>query len=641
MHLSLRFLQLVRAGAADAERTFSDLLAPSPPAPLRDDLPLGEALQRLLASGAGALPVVDALGRFVGAVTSGGVLEAAARAGIPEAQLRCFEAQGAGVGLRAEQLQAILDATAGFAADGDWEAATLRVMGVALEQAAGALGFSRIAVEEHGLKVVACDADLRLIGRFALPHLEGLYGQVVASGRPLRLEAGSEGAPPCPGLPRVSRFLGVPVRRGDQTLGVIAVADAPAPYGALEQARLEAVAGVASALFASSRQRERERILQERLRQSQKLEALGRLAGSVAHDFNNMLMAINGYSDLALRSLGPADPLRESLNEIRRAGERAATLTRQLLAFSRRQVLEPRVVDLNGVVRGVSSLLRRLIGENVKLVTRLEPRLGKVKVDPAQIEQVLMNLAVNARDAMPDGGVLTLETSNLEVGEGNRVAGLPPGSHVMLRVTDTGTGMDEATRARLFEPFFTTKGPAQGTGLGLAIVYGIVKQSGGHIWVDSEPGRYTSFRIYLPHTREEAASRGLPERGRKAARGSETILVVEDEQAVRAVARRMLEAYGYKVLEAGDGEAALRLSERHPGAIDLLFSDVVMPRMSGRPLAERLASLRPGVRTLYTSGYIDDAIVHHGVLERGVAYRQKPYSAESLARKVREVLDAA
>jgi PAS domain S-box-containing protein len=385
------------------------------------------------------------------------------------------------------------------------------------------------------------------------------------------------------------------------------------------------------------------RASEDQLRQAQKMEAVGQLAGGIAHDFNNLLMVIQGDSDLIRRKIPEDHPLRRNVDGIREASQQAAALTRQLLAFSRKQVLAPKVLDLNGIVAGMQAMLQRLLGETIHLVFVPRPDLGYVKADPGQLEQVIMNLVVNARDAMPDGGRLTMETSHLELdaaaalGHGEAAAG----RYVALAVTDTGTGMDAATRARLFEPFFTTKEPGRGTGLGLSTVYGIVRQSGGHIWVYSEPGQGTTLKICLPVVAEEP-EREAPalEAAGGGVRGAETVLLVEDAPRVREVVREILEMNGYRVLEAKHGGDAIELSERHRAPIQLMVTDVVMPQMSGRELAQRLARTRPNMRVLFMSGYTDNAIVRHGVLEPGTAFLSKPFTPDALAAKVREVLDA-
>jgi PAS domain S-box-containing protein len=378
--------------------------------------------------------------------------------------------------------------------------------------------------------------------------------------------------------------------------------------------------------------------LEEELRQAQKMEAVGQLAGGIAHDFNNLLMAIGGYSDVA-RSKVDGDPaLETAIDEIKSASDRAAGLTRQLLAFSRKQILRPQVVDLNEVVSGMDGMLRRLIGEDLDIVTELSPEAGRVRADPGQLEQVILNLVVNARDAMPDGGRLTIETALVSVDgfEIGRESPLQRGSYAMLAVSDTGAGMDEETRKRIFDPFFTTKEPGKGTGLGLSTVYGIVNQSGGSIFVYSEPGQGTTFKVYLPQTGAVEMEPAAVADGRG---GSETVLLVEDEDIVRRLVQEMLEAQGYRVLAAGDPEEALELSTAHKDRIDLLITDVVMPNMSGRELAVRLHVDRPEMKILYISGYTDRAIVHHGVLAQGTVFLQKPFTGEDLARKVRAVLD--
>jgi len=383
------------------------------------------------------------------------------------------------------------------------------------------------------------------------------------------------------------------------------------------------------------------RQLEEQLRQAQKMEAVGRLAGGIAHDFNNLLTAIIGYSDLTLRRLQSDDPLCRNIEEIKRAGDLASSLTRQLLAFSRKQVLQPKVLDLNVVISDMEKMLRRLIGEDIELRAVLATALGTVKADPGQIEQVIMNLAINARDAMPHGGNLIIETENIYLDEGytaHHIA-VKPGAYVLLAVSDTGEGMDEETQARIFEPFFTTKELGKGTGLGLSTVYGIVKQSGGNIWVYSEVGKGTTFKVYLPRVDEAAQGYKRSPEVKESLRGTEVILLAEDDEKVRNLVRDVLAAYGYRVLEAEDGSMTLSVSAHHEGPIHLLLTDVVMPKMSGRELADRLAESRPEIKVLYMSGYTDESIVHHGVLDAGIPFIQKPFEPEALVRKVRELLD--
>ncbi len=381
--------------------------------------------------------------------------------------------------------------------------------------------------------------------------------------------------------------------------------------------------------------------LEEQLQQAQKMEAIGRLAGGVAHDFNNLLTVITGYSQVLLDGLPANDPMRIHVSQIKKAGDRAALLTRQLLAFSRKQVLAPEVLDLNTIVANINKMLPRLIGEDIDLVAVACPDLGRVKADPGQIEQVIMNLAVNARDAMPQGGRLTIETANVDLDKdySKQHPVVLPGPYVMLAVSDTGTGMTPETQSRVFEPFFTTKEQGKGTGLGLAMVYGIVKQSGGYVWVYSEPGKGTAFKIYLPRVAEalEEVVEAMAEV--RTSGGVETILVVEDNDAVRCLVRSVLESRGYTPLEAGSGEEALSLAAGHSGPIHILLTDVVMPRMNGRELAARLALPHPETKVIYMSGYTDDSVVRHRVLDPGTQFLQKPFIPETLARKIREVLD--
>jgi PAS domain S-box-containing protein len=379
---------------------------------------------------------------------------------------------------------------------------------------------------------------------------------------------------------------------------------------------------------------------ENQLRQAQKMEAIGRLAGGVAHDFNNMLSVIMSYSELALGDLKESDPLRADMDEIHKAASRAAGLTRQLLLFSRQQVVEPRVLDLHEVLTSMDKMLRRILGEDVEMVLLPSKAAVRVKADPSHIEQVILNLVVNARDAMPTGGRLTIETDTVVLSEDYALSHLPAkaGPHVMFAVTDTGTGMDRETQARIFEPFFTTKETGKGTGLGLSTVFGIVQQSGGNVWVYSEPGKGTSFKIYLPRVDTEADVLRAQSPS-TTLRGTETILLVEDEEQVRTIVMSILRRQGYRVIAAQHAGEALLLCERHPEKIDLLLTDVVMPQMSGPELAKRLSASRPGMRVLCMSGYTDDSIVRHGVLESGVAFLQKPVTPASLAGKVREVLD--
>jgi PAS domain S-box-containing protein len=384
------------------------------------------------------------------------------------------------------------------------------------------------------------------------------------------------------------------------------------------------------------------KLAEDQLRQSQKIEAVGQLAGGVAHDFNNLLGVITGYAELLLKDIGPEHRGARRLDQIHKAADRATALTRQLLAFSRKQVLQPRILDLNAVVGDVEKMLGRLIGEDIQIVTSLAADLGRVKADPGQIDQVILNLAVNARDAMPGGGKLILETANAELDESYLPThpGAKPGPHVLLAVSDSGHGMDAETLLRIFEPFFTTKEQGKGTGLGLSTVYGIVKQSGGDIVVYSELGRGTTFKVYLPRVDEEAGTAAAGEvPAEPLARASETILLVEDEKSLRAMIREILEEGGYTVVEGGSPEEAIAAARSHPGPINLMLTDVVMPSMGGRDLAVELAALRPGLRVLYMSGYTDNAIVHHGVLDAGMHFLQKPFTADALLRKARAVLD--
>lgn len=380
---------------------------------------------------------------------------------------------------------------------------------------------------------------------------------------------------------------------------------------------------------------------EEQLRQAQKMEAIGRLAGGIAHDFNNVLSVILSYSHFILDDLRPGEPLRADIEQIQTAGLRASDLTRQLLAFSRQQALQPHVVDINQILAGSERMLRRLLGADVTLTLLPSYSAWTTKADPSQIEQVVLNLAVNARDAMPHGGKLTIEVKNVELDEeyARLHHEVVPGQYVMMAATDTGIGMDKNTQARVFEPFFTTKEKGKGTGLGLSTVFGIVKQSGGHIWIYSEPGKGATFKLFFPRCAEVSVAQPSVSTPPMSRNGSETILLVEDDDQVRAVAVGILRRHGYRVLEVPNAGEALLLCEEHSAAIHLLLTDVVLPRMSGRQLAERLSLVRPEIKVLYMSGYTDDAVLQHGILESNVAYLQKPITPEALTRKLREVLD--
>jgi two-component system, cell cycle sensor histidine kinase and response regulator CckA len=400
--------------------------------------------------------------------------------------------------------------------------------------------------------------------------------------------------------------------------------------------------GVLHAVECIARDITERKSLEEQFRQAQKMEAIGRLAGGVAHDFNNLLTVINGYSRQALAELSKSDPFHEEFEEIARAGDRAAGLTRQLLAFSRRQMLQPQVFNVNEVVADMDKMLRRLLGEDVELATILSPRLEPIHADRGQLEQIIMNLAVNARDAMPNGGKLTIETApaDLDRTYADYHPSVKPGRYSMIAVSDSGQGMDEATKARIFEPFFTTKAPGQGTGLGLSTVYGIVEQSGGTIWVYSEPGKGTTFKIYFPR----AASTGIaPEGSRGPVRpvgGSETILIVEDDESVAKLIRTLLQHAGYTVLEARNGTDALNLLTAHSGSVHLVVTDMVMPQMSGWELLQKVGEFRPGLKALFMSGYTDNALLRHGMATSRTPFLQKPFTPTELVSKVREVIDA-
>jgi signal transduction histidine kinase len=381
--------------------------------------------------------------------------------------------------------------------------------------------------------------------------------------------------------------------------------------------------------------------LEQQLHQSQKMEALGRLTGGIAHDFNNLLTAIIGFTELIRVYASPDDPVEELVDKVVSSSQRAATLVRQLLTFSRKQIVEPQILDLNSVMTDIDKMLRRIIGEDIELKTILQPYLWSVKADPAQIEQVIVNLAVNARDAMPDGGRITIETTNTVLDESYTADHLnvKPGQYILLAVSDTGIGMTEEVKTHLFEPFFTTKEEGKGTGLGLATTYGIVKQSGGDIWVYSEVGQGSTFKIYLPRVEVAAKSVVSSEVEVTIPRGNETILLVEDDPEVRTLTRLILHGQGYTLLEAVNGQEALLLFSRYSGPIHLVLTDVIMPGLNGKALIQQLRQTQPQIKILFMSGYTDNVIAQHGVLDPGLAFLQKPFSPAILARKVREVLD--
>jgi two-component system cell cycle sensor histidine kinase/response regulator CckA len=401
-------------------------------------------------------------------------------------------------------------------------------------------------------------------------------------------------------------------------------------------------AGKATGIVGVGRDIGEKKDLLKQLIQAQKMEGIGVLAGGIAHDFNNLLTVINGYTDMLIKNVSPSDPEFQELEQIRTAGQQATSLTSQLLAFSRKQVLQPRILNLNDIIVETDKMLRRLIGEHIELKNIPCPDLRPINADPVQIQQIVMNLAVNARDAMPKGGMLTLETANVDFDDAylanHRVA--KHGRYVMMAVSDNGAGMDEETQARVFEPFFTTKTKGQGTGLGLSTVYGIVKQSGGFIWVYSEPGRGTTFKIYFPQLEDEIQEQSEEVQSQQRHQGTETVLVVEDDESVRVLTCRTLHNQGYHVLEAANGIDALQIATDYSGEIHVILTDVIMPQMSGKEMVAQIEALRPGIKTLYVSGYTNNVIVHHGILDRNISFLQKPFTGEDLAQKLREVINS-
>ena len=484
--------------------------------------------------------------------------------------------------------------------------------------------------------VVVTDQERRIIDvNPAFTHLFGYAPDEVRGQRTLmlyaeRAEFDSFGAAleSVQGEDTVIRTLRLRRKAGDEFLGEVAAFHLNDRGG-----QLKGYVGLVRDVSERSR-------LEERLRQSQKMEAVGRLAGGIAHDFNNLLTVILGHSSLILSGHRDSDTLHRSVEQIAKAGERASSLTRQLLAFSRKQVLKPTILDLNAIVGDMEAMLKRLIGEDIRLQSNTQPDLGRVRADRGQIEQVIMNLAVNARDAMPSGGELSIETANVELDEDYALGrpGARPGNYVLLAVADTGIGMDAETKAHLFEPFFTTKGPGKGTGLGLATVYGIVKQSSGYVWAYSEPGRGATFKIYLPRVWDDLHAPESRAEPAAASACAGTVLVVEDEEPVRKLVCSVLNAAGYTVLEAPDPMSAIRIAEDYKGPIHLLLTDLIMPGKSGREVGEKVSSMRTDIKILYMSGYSDEAIVRHGVLQPGIALLQKPFTPDVLKRKVAEVM---
>jgi PAS domain S-box-containing protein len=472
----------------------------------------------------------------------------------------------------------------------------------------------------------------------------GLWGEAVRQRRPIITNDYNADNPWKKGIPKghvaIHRHMNVPIFDGDRIVIVAGVGNKPKDYDEGDVRQLTLLMEGMWRTVTRRRAEEESRKLQDQLAQASKMEAVGRLAGGVAHDFNNLLTTILGYSEMILSQLNEEDPFRIEVEEIHKAGERAAALTQQLLAFSRRQVIKPRIVDLNEAVKNARKMLERLLGNYINLDFDLKSDIGRVKVDPHQIDQVLLNLAVNARDAMPNGGTLTIATSEATVDKAN-VHALPDtaaGTYVVLSVADTGVGMNEETKARLFEPFFSTKEDSKGAGLGLAMVYGIAKQNGGAVSVSSTLGAGTVFRIYLPRTSEKPVASVIPLRIASPT-GNETVLLVEDDEMVRRLSQRVLTHLGYEVLQACDIEDAIRICEEHPSPIHLLLTDVIMPEMNGVELFTRLKTKRTAMKALFMSGYAEDVVVHQGVIPEGTEFIQKPFNMEDLANRVRQVLD--
>lgn len=561
--------------------------------------------------------------------------------------------------VKTQQLQAISECMTRFLEDGDWGRASSYLLRSALTQTGSEYGFIGVLQEGQALQVLASgelapEGGLRGMARGRegrsgtteegeVVHLESMLGEVITSGRVV-LSNDCHGTSPSgnlpSGLPPPRHILGVPILHGAEVVGIIGVANRPGGYTGEEQGRLEILMQAAGVLYDSYRRQVRESELENRLVLSQKLEAVGRLAGGIAHDFNNLLTIIVGYCHVLLKGMDQADPLRKGIDEIRRAGEHASSLTHQLLAFSRRQVLKPKILNLNAVVSELAPMLLRVIGEHIHLVNKLDPKLGNVEADPGQIQQVLMNLVINARDAMPEEGRLTIETANVDFSTGYKRGQVEvSGRFASLSVTDTGLGMDHETQSHVFEPFFTTKAQGEGTGLGLATSYGIIKQSGGFIFVDSEPGQGSTFRIYLPRVDGEAQPEDPEKAEAITVGGMETVLLVEDQHGVRALLRQALEQSGYVVIEAENGSQALEVSKGYAASIDLLLTDLVMPKMGGPEVATQLSRERPNMKVLYMTGYSKDAMARRKIANGAHHLLQKPFTPDVLVRTVRQILD--